>query len=310
MLKSCKLLILLLVACLLTVACSKPKVVQQEAVMAVVDVAQALPGHVLYTEYTKTEQMINNLEKTKVRQQELAQKQVMGLSELVSKGVENKQSFDQALMAAKVMELEALAKMELVVAQEAVKKELKPSFDKKEQEIRDHYKIPMFNIRANLSIVKLKPEERNKILAELEALETEQAQRLNALEQEKIKIVKERTKAQEEAIIKRLSETAMGTYQQMLTGSNQQAADMDQKMNKLAEELQQTLFNLQQEIDNQKNKQELVYKKMYQDLESAAAKIAQEKGYAIVLRDVKVNLKAVDITEEIKAELVKYSNKN
>lgn len=308
MLKFCKLLILLLAACMLTVACSKPKSTQNNHI-AVIDVNQVLSVHALYAEYQDTEHIVRNLEASKVKQQELAKKQLLGLNEIVDKGLGNRDKFNQALMIAKVTELEALAKMELIEVQAAVKKELKASFDKKEQEIRNSYKVPIFNIRANLSIVRLKTEEREKLLDELATLELEQAKRLNALEQEKLAIVKARTKDQEAAIIKRLSDTATGTYQQMLTGSNEQAAVLDQKMNKLAEELQKTIFNLQQEIDNQKNKQEMIYQKMYQDLESATAKIAQEKGYGIVLRDVKLNLQAVDITPEVKAELVKYNSK-
>lgn len=308
MLKFCKLLILLLAACMLTVACSKPKSTQNNHI-AVIGVNQALSVHALYAEYKNTEQIVENLEASKVQQQELAKKQLLGLNEIVDKGLGNRDKFNQALMLAKVTELEALAKMELIEVQAAVKKELKASFDKKEQEIRNSYKVPIFNIRANLSIVRLKAEEREKLLDELATLELEQAKRLNALEQEKLAIVKARTKDQEAAIIKRLSDTATGTYQQMLTGSNEQEAVLDQKMNKLAEELQKTIFNLQQEIDNQKNKQEMIYQKMYQDLESATAKIAQEKGYGIVLRDVKLNLQAVDITPEVKAELVKYNSK-
>lgn len=307
MLKLCKMFMVLLVVCMLTVACSKPNSSNQVKI-AFINLDQVMPSHALYAEYESSRDIIKKLENSKTKQQELARKQMSGLDDIVTKGMENRKNFDQALMSAKMTELEALAKMELIEAQEVVKKELKPVFAEREQAIRDDYKIPIFNIRANLSIVKLKPEERDKLMVELETLEQEQAKRLNDLEREKMSIVRERTKDQEAAIVKRLSETAMGTYQQMLIGSEQQNADMDKKMNKLAEEMQRTLFNIQQEIDNQKNKQELLYNKMYQDIESAAAKIAQEKGYEIVLRDVKVNIKAIDITQEIKAELVKYSN--
>ena len=308
MLKSGKLLIVLLVVCMLTTACNKQQA-EKKDVIAVVNIEQVIKAHALYPEYAKSEQLIVTMERTKAKQQEVAKKQMSGLDTIISKGMENRDSFNQALMVAKMTEMEALAKMELVELQEKVKKELQPSFAKREQDIRDYYKVPLFNLRAKLSIVKLKPEERDKLIEELNVLETEQAQRLGEVEQEKMAIVKSRTKDQEMAIIKRLSETASGTYQKMLSGSNAQTAEMDEKMNKLAEEWQKTLFNLQQEIDNQKNKQDLIYQKMYQDLESAAGKVAQAKGYGIVLRDVKVNIKAVDITQEIKEELVKYNSK-
>ena len=308
MLKFCKLLIALLVACMLTTACSKPQV-EKKAAIAVVDIEQAIKVHALYPEYKKSEQLIETLEQTRSKQQEIAKKQMSGLDAIISKGVENRDNFNQAMMVAKMTEMEALAKIELMEIQEKVKKELQPDFEKREQGIREYYKVPIFNLRAKLSIVKLKPEERDKLLEELNVLETEQLQRLNEVEREKMTIVRARTQNQEMAIIKRLSETASGTYQKMINGSNTQAADMDDKMGKLAEEWQKTLFNLQQEIDNQKNKQDLIYQKMYQDLEAAAGKIAQAKGYEIVMRDVKVNINAIDITQEIKEELVKYSSK-
>ena len=308
MLKFCKLLIALLVACMLTTACSKPQV-EKKAAIAVVDIEQAIKVHALYPEYKKSEQLIETLEQTRSKQQEIAKKQMSGLDAIISKGVENRDNFNQAMMVAKMTEMEALAKIELKEIQEKVKKELQPDFEKREQGIREYYKVPIFNLRAKLSIVKLKPEERDKLLEELNVLETEQLQRLNEVEREKMTIVRARTQNQEMAIIKRLSETASGTYQKMINGSNTQAADMDDKMGKLAEEWQKTLFNLQQEIDNQKNKQDLIYQKMYQDLEAAAGKIAQAKGYEIVMRDVKVNINAIDITQEIKEELVKYSSK-
>lgn len=293
---------------MLTTACSKPQV-EKKAAIAVVDIEQAIKVHALYPEYKKSEQLIETLEQTRSKQQEIAKKQMSGLDAIISKGVENRDNFNQAMMVAKMTEMEALAKIELMEIQEKVKKELQPDFEKREQGIREYYKVPIFNLRAKLSIVKLKPEERDKLLEELNVLETEQLQRLNEVEREKMTIVRARTQNQEMAIIKRLSETASGTYQKMINGSNTQAADMDDKMGKLAEEWQKTLFNLQQEIDNQKNKQDLIYQKMYQDLEAAAGKIAQAKGYEIVMRDVKVNINAIDITQEIKEELVKYSSK-
>lgn len=309
MLRISKLLILI-IACLFIVACGKQQQpVQKQDSIAIVDVDQAITGHALYKEYENTAQIIKKLEEMKSRQQLLAQKQMSSFDQLVSKGLENREKFDQALLVTKMTELETLAKMELLEVQQVVKKELNPSFDKREQAIRDDYKIPIFNIRANLSIVRLKPEEKERLAAELEALEVEQAKRLQALDQEKMKIVRERTKDQEAAIKKRLEESSLGIYQQMFAGSNQQATNMNQKMNKLADELQKTLFNMQQEIDNQKNKQDVLYQKIYQDLESAAAKLAQEHGYGIVMRNVKVNVTAVDITQDIKAELAKYSNK-
>lgn len=309
MLRISKLLILL-IACLFIVACGKQQQpVQKKESIAIVDVDKAIIGHALYKEYENTGQIIKKLEETKSRQQALAQKQMSSLDQMVNKGLENREKFDQALLVTKMTELETLAKMELLEVQEVVKKELKPSFDKREQAIRDEYKIPIFNIRANLGIVRLKPEEKERLVAELDALEAEQAKRLQALEQEKMKIVRERTKDQEAAIKKHLEESSLGIYNQMFAGSNQQAMNMNQKMDKLAEELQKTLFNMQQEIDNQKNKQDMLYQKIYQDLESAAAKLAQERGYGIVMRNVKVNLNAVDITQDIKEELAKYNNK-
>ena len=58
-------------------------------------------------------------------------------------------------------------------------------------------------------------------------------------------------------------------------------------------------------MDKQQEKNDKLRKKINNDIESSAIKLAHERGYTIVFNKYKVNLKADDITDAVVQELKK-----
>ena len=58
-------------------------------------------------------------------------------------------------------------------------------------------------------------------------------------------------------------------------------------------------------MDKQQEKNDKLRKKINNDIESSAFKLAHERGYTIVFNKYKVNLKADDITDAVVQELKK-----
>lgn len=171
--------------------------------------------------------------------------------------------------------------------------------------VEDSYQLQLFNLRAVLASVKMKPEEKAKLQEELQQVQQKRAVEMQAVNMEKQAYIDAKVKPYVAEMQQHLAEAAQEYH-----------ADIAQQLNaregkdwKLLEEASPALNNalsiMDKEIDKQQEKNDKLRKKINNDIESSAIKLAHERGYTIVFNKYKVNLKADDITDAVVQELKK-----
>ena len=183
----------------------------------------------------------------------------------------------------------------------AVDAELAP----RKKEIEDAYQLKIFNLRAVLESVQMKPLERKAVEQELSAAQRERGSRIAALQGERKAMLDARIKPYLAESKARLDSEAAKLHAKL--ESELEAPDVRDKemLSAAPKALDAALRIMDREIDKQQEKNEQLKKQINSDIESQAVKLAHERGYSIVFNKFKVNLKAEDITEAIVQALKK-----
>ena len=181
----------------------------------------------------------------------------------------------------------------------------------------------MFNLRTqqqllNNSTTKFRNEQDRLINQETQKkLVAEQESLKQKIEQEMLLSIKEQEQATEKELQPdyQQAQRELAAYAQKLRGQIKQEGQkslqgLEVKLQKLPENIQDVLVGIQQEIDNLQKKREYLYQTIYQDVENQATKIALEQGYTVVFKEVRANIMATDITEQVQATLEKSKEKN
>ena len=292
---------LLVLLCLLLTACSSTK----QNKYAFVDLPKVLSFHPLFPEYEKIQKNIVLLEKQRENQLNMARGQMTALDKMVGRSSENRVKFEGAILQAKLSEIDAAAHVKFMQKRADLLGEIQEKFRVQEQEIYDKYKLRIFNARSKLQMLKLDDKRKQDLVAELQAAEKAQNEEIRALNDVKLKAIQKDLQDYEESLKSELGKEAEQIRDKLLQESGLRNADMDKKLDALAKELENTLLDLDKEIINQQNRRDIIYNRMHQDIEKEAADIAQNKDYKVVFTAVRVNLKAVDITEDVSAKIKK-----
>lgn len=169
----------------------------------------------------------------------------------------------------------------------------------------DEFQLKIFNLRAKLEMVKMRPKEREAVEKELQAAQLERGQKIHELEAEKASIVKAKMKPYMDGVHQRMQDKAAELQQNISQKLDASAAKYDNMLSGAPEALQNALAIMDREIDKQQEKNEKLGEKISSDITSIAAKIAHERGYTIIFNQYKANVAADDITEDIIKELQK-----
>ncbi len=75
------------------------------------------------------------------------------------------------------------------------------------------------------------------------------------------------------------------------------------------EAITKALALMDKEIKQQQEKNTALQKQIDSDIESAVVRLAKQRGYEVVFKKFKINVSAVDITDDIIAEVKKPKDK-
>lgn len=282
---------------LLISACSTNVRGPQEKI-AVINWEQAVSAHPQYAKLEQGEKILQDLLNKRKGQEELAKAQLSSLNKLRSLRQLSQQSFMEADFNTRMVEQREIenAKLQKFVAQAEADADNQLAARKKD--VEDAYKLKLFNLRALLEAVKMKPDERQAVEKQLQELQKERGAQIAELQAEKRRLVDAKVlpyKAEAEQRIRDMAQQHAQAIQQLKSPEERDKEMLDAA----PKAFNNALSIIDREIDKQQEKNDSLKKQINQDIESQAVKLAHERGYTIVFNKFRVNMKAEDITAAI-----------
>lgn len=288
----------IIAAALLISACSTNVRGPQEKI-AVINWEQAVSAHPQYAKLEQGEKILQDLLNKRKGQEELAKAQLSSLNKLRSLRQLSQQSFMEADFNTRMVEQREIenAKLQKFVAQAEADADNQLAARKKD--VEDAYKLKLFNLRALLEAVKMKPDERQAVEKQLQELQKERGAQIAELQAEKRRLVDAKVlpyKAEAEQRIRDMAQQQHAQAIQQLKSPEERDKEM---LDAAPKAFNNALSIIDREIDKQQEKNDSLKKQINQDIESQAVKLAHERGYTIVFNKFRVNMKAADITAAI-----------
>ena len=288
----------IIAAALLISACSTNVRGPQEKI-AVINWEQAVSAHPQYAKLEQGEKILQDLLNKRKGQEELAKAQLSSLNKLRSLRQLSQQSFMEADFNTRMVEQREIenAKLQKFAAQAEAEADNQLAARKKD--VEDAYKLKLFNLRALLETVKMKPDERQAVEKQLQELQKERGAQIAELQAEKRRLVDAKVlpyKAEAEQRMRDMAQQQHAQAMQQLKSPEERDKEM---LDAAPKALNNALSIIDREIDKQQEKNDSLKKQINQDIESQAVKLAHERGYTIVFNKFRVNMKAEDITAAI-----------
>lgn len=288
----------IIAAALLISACSTNIRGPQEKI-AVINWEQAVSAHPQYTKLEQGEKILQDLLNKRKGQEELAKAQLSSLNKLRSLRQLSQQSFMEADFNTRMVEQREIenAKLQKFAAQ--AEAEADAQLAERKKNIEEAYKLKLFNLRAILEAVKMKPDERQAVEKQLQELQKERGAQIAELQAEKCRLVDAKVlpyKAEAEQRMRDMAQQQHAQAMQQLKSPEERDKEM---LDAAPKALNNALSIIDREIDKQQEKNDSLKKQINQDIESQAVKLAHERGYTIVFNKFRVNMKAEDITAAI-----------
>ena len=288
----------IIAAALLISACSTNVRGPQEKI-AVINWEQAVSAHPQYAKLEQGEKILQDLLNKRKGQEELAKAQLSSLNKLRSLRQLSQQSFMEADFNTRMVEQREIenAKLQNFVAQ--AEAEADNQLAERKKNIEEAYKLKLFNLRAILETVKMKPDERQAVEKQLQELQKERGAQIAELQAEKRRLVDAKLlpyKAEAEQRMRDMAQQQHAQAMQQLKSPEERDKEM---LDAAPKALNNALSIIDREIDKQQEKNDSLKKQINQDIESQAVKLAHERGYTIVFNKFRVNMKAEDITAAI-----------
>ena len=288
----------IIAAALLISACSTNVRGPQEKI-AVINWEQAVSAHPQYAKLEQGEKILQDLLNKRKGQEELAKAQLSSLNKLRSLRQLSQQSFMEADFNTRMVEQREIenAKLQKFAAQ--AEAEADNQLAERKKNIEEAYKLKLFNLRAILEAVKMKPDERQAVEKQLQELQKERGAQIAELQAEKRRLVDAKVlpyKAEAEQRMRDMAQQQHAQAMQQLKSPEERDKEM---LDAAPKALNNALSIIDREIDKQQEKNDSLKKQINQDIESQAVKLAHERGYTIVFNKFRVNMKAEDITDAI-----------
>lgn len=288
----------IIAATLLISACSTNVRGPQEKI-AVINWEQAVSAHPQYAKLEQGEKILQDLLNKRKGQEELAKAQLSSLNKLRSLRQLSQQSFMEADFNTRMVEQREIenAKLQKFAAQ--AEAEADNQLAERKKNVEEAYKLKIFNLRAILETVKMKPDERQAVEKQLQELQKERGAQIAELQAEKRRLVDAKVlpyKAEAEQRMRDMAQQQHAQAMQQLKSPEERDKEM---LDAAPKALNNALSIIDREIDKQQEKNDSLKKQINQDIESQAVKLAHERGYTIVFNKFRVNMKAEDITAAI-----------
>lgn len=289
-------------AALVISACGTPVQSHQEKI-AVVNYEKVVQEHPEQSKLAKSEALLAELRQRRKLQERMALEQLRSLDKLRKLTAASQQSYWAADFNTRMVEMQAIENERLHKLAAQAEAEADKKIADRKSAVEESYRLEIFNLRIQLESVKLKPELREQIHMKLVKAKEAREHELTALQAEKNAYIEAAMKPHVEAVRKKLEDYAAQQHSAINRKLEGSEAAHQEKLKDAPSALEKALSIMDKEIEKQQAANDELKNKISKDITSISTKLAHERGYSIVFKDVKVNLNAADITDEVIAQL-------
>ena len=242
----------------------------------------------------------------KRREQEIVGKtQMSSLAKLHQLKRNSKQNFLSADFFARMMEKQAAEQEKLKQLSGQFADQVDKELAEEEKKLDEHYKLRLFNLRLKLDTVRMLPEERSRVEAELKTLKAARDRDRMLLMEHKMGLVNQRMQPHVDAMRKRLEAYARQLQGQMM--QEMRKGTDDPLLKKAPGALKELLGTIDEELDKRQQGIETLETSIKKDTESIVIKLAKERGYSIIFHKYRTNVSADDVTGDVISGLKKLA---
>lgn len=298
---------LMLVAALLLSSCDRTPAasVTGKDKIAVINWQQAMSSHPDYKRLQQGEKILKDLQEKRRSQMDLAKAQLGSLEKLRNLRRLSEESYQRADFATHMVEIRERENKQLQHFVAQVEAQVDEQLAPRTKAIEDSYQLEIFNLRTLLETVKMRPSERKAVEDKLKDKQHERGREVAALQAKKNALMEAQLAPYREAMQQRMAQAA-AEYQKQLLERQQGKDKREQELLSAAPKaLHNAVSIMDREIAKQQESNSQLQKKIDSDISSQAVKLAYEKGYTLILKKYKVNIKADDITDTIIKKLPK-----
>lgn len=293
-------------------ACNNENVVTKTESVAIIDMQKAIEAHYLYPAWKMAKENELTTQKLKENHTKMVKEQAQTIGKMEELGEQSRASYFQADFVVKMSEARMNEKDVLLDLRRQEKARIDQLIKDRVDAIEEEYRLPLFNLKVKIEAAnpllysKEKEQEyKEKLIKELETLQEEQAQKMDVLYKERDALVDEAMLVHEQKANERLEAYSKELFEQISSNSNAKQLSVKARLETIPEAFAKTLASFDKQITEQKLTQEKLYARIVDDINSQVIKIAMQKKFTVVLRDVKINISAVDITQEVLVNLPK-----
>ena len=277
--------------------------------VAVVNWDKVLEAHPQYPRLQKLKEGYNLLLDKRREQEIIGKTQMSGLAKLYQLKQHSRQNFLTAGFMTRMTERQTAEQEKLKQLSNQIADQVDRELAEEEKKLNEQYRLQLFNIRLKLDTVRMVPEERKKLEAELKTVQAARDRDRMMLIQYKFGLVNQRMEPHIKAMKERLDAYARQLQMQMMAEMKKEPGKEDELLQKAPAVLQELLGTVDQELDKQQQAIETLETSVKKDMESVVVKLAKERRYSVIFHKYRTNVSADDITGDVIAGLKKLETR-
>ena len=301
---------LLLAGLVLFSGCAKAPSAGKSDAMGLIDMEKAMAAHFLYPTWQKAVSNERATQRLKENHIDMAQAQATLIGQMQELGEAGRVGVARADYAVRMSEAQLLEREKLDVQRRKEKARIDAQLSMKVAAIEEEYRLPLFNLRMRIESIKPLPrsqqastEEKERLSLELERLNAQREQKIAAVAGEGIELLIAAMSVYEAQADQRLDEYSEQLRKEFSALEYSRQAVSDARLAAIPETFSKTVVSLDKQLTEQRLLSEKIYNRIFDDVHSQVAKLAVQNKFTVVLRNIRVNVKAVDITDQVIANL-------
>lgn len=292
-----KFFVMLLAGAVLFTACGNINSGQEK--IAVVDMKKIVSVHPDYAKLQQGEKMLLDLKQKRADQAELAKTQLESLAKLEELKRISERTYLTADYNTRMYAAEAKEAAKLQQVRKQVESDAESLIADRKENIEDSYRLKMFNLRLQLDSVRMSKDKKQALKDELALERGNREEKIYALEAEKAAYVKANMEPHRQLMQNNLQQESARLQEKISVQLQQSEDKYSQLYEKASPALKNMLNIMDKEISRQQSRNEAVRRQIDTDIEKTVKQLAKKNQYSIVFKDVRTNIQAEDITEQV-----------
>lgn len=275
------------------------------AKLAVIDWNKARAAHGQYVALQQAETAVKFAVQLREEQLVLGKQQLSLVQKMRTLKEQGQASFVQAEVATKLAEREIVEREQFAGKQRQAEATAAQQVQAARAQVLSKYQLNIVNLRLRLENVTLEKTEKAALLQTLAATLAAQKKELDAVERQRQALVVQLLAPQRQQLAQNLHAYEQALGAQLLSGNKGRGGT---PLTKGPEELANLLQAMDKQIEIKEQARDQVREQIDQDITAALAACTQGKGYSLVLKNVRKNLQATDVTTAVCAQISKLKN--